>query len=118
MRIAVDVKGTLEGRRKQDILAMIQVFRDAGHEVVIWSNSFSFAVNTVANNKLDLEPMSKRTKWDCEDNPELYMDIAIDDDSSQTYLAARRFVWVHEIPEDAIGFAKTLIGVQNGNNGA
>lgn len=28
-------------------------------------------------------------------------DLAIEDDTSQTYLAAKKFLWVHDIPENA-----------------
>jgi hypothetical protein len=98
MRIAFDVKGTLEGSKSAAVLAMLRVFQEQGHEVVVWSNSFGYVQDVLAKHSLTCYGETKSTKWDRE--PENFYDLAIDDDSSQTYLAANRFIWVRDIPSD------------------
>lgn len=99
MRIAIDVKGTLEGPRKQDLIKLIKAMQAKGHTVLIWSNSYGFAVDAVRDNGLNCDAQSKTTKWDVSDESQ-FVDLSIDDDSSQTWLAAKRFIWVHELPSD------------------
>lgn len=100
MRIAVDVKGTLEGSMRAQIVRMMMFLQDQGHEVVVWSNSYSFAVEAVmklAETPLEqIDAISKQATWDTEER----FDIAIEDDRSQTWLAAKNFIWVDEIPID------------------
>jgi hypothetical protein len=45
-------------------------------------------------------------KWGVEHDQSLYMDIAIEDDSSQTWLAAKRFIWVSDLPESLTDIIK------------
>jgi threonine dehydrogenase-like Zn-dependent dehydrogenase len=97
MRIAFDVKGTLEGPKKNILLVVFAELQKRGHECVVWSNSYGYAVDAVRDNDLNAEAMSKTTKWDVDDDQAKFVDVAIDDDSSQTWLAAKRFIWVHEI---------------------
>ena len=99
MRIAIDVKGTLEGPRKQDLIKLIKAMQAKGHTVLVWSNLYSYAVDAVRDNALNCTPQSKTTKWDVSDESQ-FVDLAIDDDSSQTWLAAKRFIWVHQLPDD------------------
>lgn len=107
MRIAIDVKGTLEGPRKQDLIRLINAMQAKGHTVLIWSNLYSYAVDAVRDNKLDCVAQSKTTKWDVSDESQ-FVDLAIDDDSSQTWLAAKRFIWVHQLPDDIETLIKEL----------
>jgi len=97
MRIAFDVKGTLEGPKKNILLSAFVKLQEMGHECVVWSNSYGYAVDAVRDNNLDAEPMSKTMKMDLDHDETKFFDVAIDDDSSQTWLAAKRFIWVHEI---------------------
>lgn len=101
MKIAVDVKGTLEGYKKPQILRMIELFQKAGHTVVVWSNLYSYAVDAVRDNNLqNIESTSKSGKGDYgfEGDESKFYDLAIEDDHSQTWLAAKRFIFVDEIP--------------------
>lgn len=98
MRIAFDVKGTIEGPKKQQVLHMFKAFQEAGHEVVVWSNSIFYAQSAVENNDLKVEYMDKRMKGDYDFDESLFFDIAIEDDRSQTWLAAKKFLFVDEIP--------------------
>lgn len=99
MRIAFDVKGTIEGPKKKYVLMLLKNLQSKGHHITVWSNLYSYAVDAVKDNHLDCEFDSKRTTGDCADDASRLMDLAIDDDSSQTWLASKRFIWVHDIPE-------------------
>lgn len=108
MRIAFDVKGTIEGPKKKFIIMMLTELQRRGHEVVVWSNSYTYAKDAVIDNHLECVAMDKLTLWDAKDfNKSLY-DLAIDDDSSQTWLAAKRFIWVYDIPEAGGGIMKLV----------
>lgn len=100
MRIAVDVLGTIEGPKRRQVLQIIHALQDLGHEVVIWSSEFSLAVNAVQKYDLECEYRSKHAKFESEPN-EMF-DYAIEDDRRQTYLAARKFIWVDELPDSLI----------------
>ena len=102
MKIACDVKGTLEGYKKKQVLRLLDLFSRAGYEVTIWSNLSIYAFDAVKNNNLKAEVDSKRMKSDYPyDNDETkFFNYAIEDDRSQTWLAAKNFIWVDEIPED------------------
>lgn len=100
MKIASDVKGTIEGSKKKQVLKMLDLFSRAGHQITVWSNLYSYAVDAVKDNNLKADAMSKRSKSDVDYEEEKYFDIAIEDDGRQTYLAAKRFVWVNDIPDD------------------
>lgn len=105
MRLAVDVKGTLTGHKRDLIVRMMMFLKDKGWEVVVWSNSYGYAVDAVkglAETPLEgIEPEDKKAKFETDSR----FDIAIEDDRSQEYLAAEHFIWVDEIPEDTpIGF--------------
>lgn len=99
MRIAFDVKGTIEGPKKKFVLGLLKYLQDQGHEVIVWSNSYGYAVDAIKDNALNCVPQSKTTTWDCDGDPERFVDLCIDDDSSQTWLASKRFIWVHDLPE-------------------
>ena len=107
MKVAVDVKGTLEGPKREQILRLMMFFQDQGYEVVVWSNFYSFAddaVKDLAETSLkDIIAECKKAKWETEEQ----YDIAIEDDRSQTWLAVKNFIWVDEIPLDTpIAFVK------------
>lgn len=99
MRIAFDVKGTIEGPKKTFVLALLELLQKNGHEVVVWSNSYGFAVDAVKDNGLSCKASPKRTSWDEDGKVENFFDLAIDDDNQQTWLASKRFIWVHDLPD-------------------
>lgn len=108
MRIAFDVKGTIEGPKKKFVLGLLQYLHGMGHEVIVWSNSYEFAKDAVRDNGLiNVKFQSKETVMDLDEESSHMMDLAIDDDRSQTWLASRRFIWVHDLPE-ATGGIKEL----------
>jgi hypothetical protein len=98
MKIAVDVKGTIEGPKQKQILTMIQALQQRGHEVVVWSNLYQFATDAVRKHNLSCQAMEKLTLMDVVNDGMGPMDLAIDDDSSQNWLASKRFLWVHQLP--------------------
>lgn len=113
MKIACDVKGTLEGYKKQQVLRLLELFSKAGYDIYIWSNLYSYAVDARRNNNLDAEVRDKMTKGDLNFDESKYFNYAIEDDRSQNYLPAKNFIWVDEIPEDMAAvdlFFKELIG--------
>jgi hypothetical protein len=97
MKIAFDVKGTLDSPKKNILVSLINWLQKNGHECVVWSNSYMYAVECVKNNDLKCETMSKATKGDFRQYDKDEFDWAIEDDRSQTWLAAKNFLWVDEI---------------------
>ena len=95
MRVAFDVKGTLAGPEK--IERFFRWFQSKGCEMVIWSNCFSYAVEMQEKLKTDSRVMTKVGTFDCDEYD--YMDIAVEDDPSQTWLAAKKIILVDEVPE-------------------
>jgi hypothetical protein len=115
MKIACDVKGTLEGPKKKQVLKILDLFARAGYEVTIWSNSFGYAVDAVRDNNLRAQTMTKKSKSDMENDDQPLFNFAIEDDKQQWYLGATRIVYVDEIPEDLVAvelFVKELLDGQ------
>lgn len=104
MKLACDVKGTLEGSKKKQVLKLLDLFSKAGYEITIWSNLYSYAIDAVKDNNLKADSMGKKSKGDYpyEYDESTYFNFAIEDDRQQEYLAAKKFIWVDEIPEDLV----------------
>lgn len=100
MKLACDVKGTLEGPKKKQVLKLLDLFSKAGYEITVWSNLYSYAVDAVSDNNLRAEAMGKKMKMDLDYDESAYFNFAIEDDRRQEYLAAKQFIWVDEIPDD------------------
>src|SRR4051812_31226905 len=94
MKIAIDVKGTLEGPKQDIIRAVAKQLHDEGHEITIWSSMFSFASDCKNNLKVPYNCDLKRFHSEVE--PEDWYDLAIDDDTQQTFLPAKRIIYVNE----------------------
>jgi hypothetical protein len=94
MKIAFDVQGTLEGPKGEQVLYIFNLLKQQGHELFVWTNGMIFP-NELKNDAIFI---TKIAKIDC-DNEEMFMDLAIEDDRYQTYLAAKAFMFVDEIPE-------------------
>jgi hypothetical protein len=112
MKIACDVKGTLEGSKKKQVLRILELFAKAGYEITVWSNMYSYAVDAVRDNNLKADANSKRMKMDLDYEEDKYFNFAIEDDRQQEYLAAKHFIWVDEIPNDLAAidlFVKELL---------
>lgn len=100
MKIAVDVLGTLNGRKNTFIMAMIRLLYDAGHSITVWSSEYSLAQNAAMGLRargIQCDAMSKKCAFDTEE--EHFFDYAFEDDRLQSYLATKKFIWVDEIPE-------------------
>ncbi len=99
MKIACDVKGTLEGPMKKQVLRILELFAKTGYEIIVWSNSYGYAVDAVRDNNLKATAESKSDKWNREE--ENFYAFAIEDDVQQgQWLAAKKFIYVKDIPED------------------
>lgn len=113
MKIAFDVIGTLEGGLKPwKMRHLVYLLAKAGHEVYIWSSLPSAAyrlAQTMEKVGVTCTPMSKYSEYEAKEDGRPIMDIAFDDDRSQTYLATKRFIYVYEVPDDIEAFAKTLL---------
>jgi hypothetical protein len=96
MKIAFDVKGTIEGPKQKEVLELFSRLWTAGHEMFVWSNLESYAVDAVEKYNLPATAIRKYSSTDAEDRG--FMDIAIEDDPSQTWLGAKQIVFVHELP--------------------
>ena len=107
MKVAFDVKGTIDGHKQDLVLKLFKGLQNKGHECVVWSNLYSYAVDAIRDHKLtNTEAMSKMSRFDLRDREMEPMDIAIEDDRSQTWLGAKRFIFVDELNEDLV---KTLL---------
>ena len=110
MKIAFDVKGTLHGPHEVRVKRLFNAFKELGCEMYVWSSVGSWAYNAVTELELEAIPLLKYSKSDALEQDDIIMDIAIDDDSLSTYLATKKLILVHTIPDDVEGFAKQLIG--------
>jgi len=67
-----------------------------GHECVIWSSEYSMTIEIKEHYGLtNCKCMSKCSKYEMEEQD--YFDVAVEDQRSQTYLAARNFAFVDEL---------------------
>lgn len=101
MKVAVDVKGTLEGPRRKQIVEIIKFLLRRGNQVTIWSNGLGRQGAEGLEKEYGIK-LSYEDKFSKRDASELgvdFFDLAIEDDISQTYLAAKKFLFVHNIPE-------------------
>lgn len=97
MKIAFDVKGTIDGPKGDVILEAFKKLQELGHTCVVWSNLYSYATDAIAKHGLNAEAHDKRMKMDLEYDESRYFDVAIEDDRRQEYLAANRFIFVDDI---------------------
>jgi hypothetical protein len=96
MRIAFDVMGTIEGPKQKQVLELFSRLWTAGHEMFVWSNLESYAVDAIKKHNLPATSMRKYSSTDAEERG--FMDLAIEDDPSQTWLGAKQIVLVSELP--------------------
>lgn len=100
MKVAFDVKGTIEGYNKETVLRLFKGLQAKGHKCVVWSNLYSYAVDAIKDNGLtNTEAMDKMSKFDLRDRDMDPMDLAIEDDRSQTWLGAKRIIFVDELDD-------------------
>lgn len=107
MRIAFDVKGTLDGYKKTSVRRVLKLFYDKGHDIIIWSNSYGYAKEmseSLIPYGLTTNAAAKYSMNDAKQENKPIMDAAIEDDMSQKWLAANKIVWVHDIPDTAEEF--------------
>lgn len=97
MKIAFDVKGTLYGNNEKNIRRLYDAFARAGHTMFVWSNSYNYATATVDDLKLGASPRMKHGTFDRVTD---FMDICVEDDRTQTWLASTKIVFVDEIKDD------------------
>jgi hypothetical protein len=113
MKVAFDVKGTLKGLDETKVWKLFHILEARGCEIVIWSNMITFAHDVVREKQLNNDFIGKKDKYDLEEDE--WFDVAVEDDRSQDYLAAKRFVFVGDIPEDddaIYKLANDLLGEQ------
>lgn len=98
MRIAFDVKGTIEGPKGAVILEAFRKLQGLGHVCAVWSNLYSYATDAIKKHGLEAEAMSKKMMLDYDSESEAF-DVAIEDDRSQTWLGAKTLIFVDEITD-------------------
>ena len=101
MKIAFDCLGTLTGSHGPALAEAIVKLQSLGHECVIWSSLYSYTIDMKNKYALECETMSKRSKHEMADYEMDLFDIAVDDDRGQTYLGAKKFVYVDEITKNS-----------------
>jgi CspA family cold shock protein len=97
MKIAFDVKGTIEGPKQKEVLELFWRLQREGHEMFVWSNLFSYAAQAVIDHKLPATALLKNGISDYPESAYGLMDVAIEDDRSQTWLGANKIVFVDEL---------------------
>lgn len=105
MKIAFDVKGTLLGPKQKYVLMLLEELQGRGHEITIWSNAFPYTLDAVKVH--DLKNVTTQSKYAKSELTNLF-DYAIEDDTNQTWLAAKKFIWVHDIPGARGGINKLV----------
>lgn len=109
MRVAFDVNGTLFGPKQTSLLAILEYYRQRGHEIVVWSNSYTYVTQAIES--LNLRPCLSMIKQYTYGTPELphAVDLAFEDDAGQDNLDTHSWVLVADVPDDveeAIKLAK------------
>ena len=109
MKIAFDVKGTLDGYNEEKVRRLFKWFQDQGHEVHIWSNSFSYAHEMAVklNHPLKLVH-DKYSFYDAKEMDKTVFDFCVEDDTNQWYLASKKFIWVHNVPENPDSYNRMM----------
>lgn len=99
MKIAFDVKGTLDGPRGFQVRKLLYDLHQAGHQIFIWSNSIDYAVEEKKKHDLEgIHALIKFAKSDVDlDNKDRMMDLCIEDDRRQDYLGAYKILYVHQL---------------------
>lgn len=97
MKIAFDVKGTLYGQNETNVRRLYEAFKKRGHTMFVWSNSLGYAADAVRTLNLDVEYMLKFLPSERDYDVNQYMDVCVEDDRSQKYLASNKFVFVDEL---------------------
>jgi hypothetical protein len=110
MKIAIDVKGTLEGPKGEIIAEAAAVLKERGHEITVWSSLLSYAYEWVKGAGEFYEISGKKWRRDVE--PEEFYDVAIEDDENLgEILAANKVIYVHEFNS-----VNELLGLITGEN--
>lgn len=95
MKIAFDCQGTLMDETK--VRDFFQWCVSKGFDVYIWSSSFGYAKNTAEALGHPMEKtITKISKFDVDMDESVYMDICVDD-CYPKFLAAKKFIRVHEL---------------------
>lgn len=103
MKVAFDVKGTIDGHKQDLVLKLFHGLQKKGHQCVVWSNLYSYAVDAVKEHGLtNTKTMSKMSRFELKEQEMDQMDLAIEDDRSQTWLGAKRFIFVDELDEETV----------------
>ena len=116
LSVVFDIRGTLVGRNEEAVRWLFDWFKARGHRITIWSNGGTSTLlqkykDIQFSNKFNYSHGKELISWG--NDPETCVfDVAIDDDMDQTYLSAKSFIWVHEIPSDLFGFMMWSNGLE------
>lgn len=103
MRVAFDVKGTINGPKQDLVLKLLKGFQAQGHECVVWSSLYSYATEAVEKHSLNCEAMTKYTTFDARNQSLPAFDLAIDDEHmGSVFLASEKFLFVDELTEESV----------------
>lgn len=104
MRVAFDVKGTIEGPKQDLVLKLFRGLQKQGHTCVVWSNMWTYAKEAIKTHNLtNTEADTKKSVSDLMNWGIPLFDLAIEDDREQgTYLGASEFIYVDELTEELI----------------
>lgn len=106
-RVVFDCQGSLNGPPK--VKQLYFAFNILGAHITIWSGVYGIATRTAASTRPAANDVLEK---DFTGEKGYKFDIAIDDDTTQTFPGVKRMVYVDEIPENAeeiLEFAKKLI---------
>lgn len=103
LRVAFDVKGTIEGPHKDLVLRLFKGLQEKGHNCYVWSNLYSYALDAIRDNNLEnTVAMAKKSKGDLLGDGNELFDVCIEDDRRQTYLGAKRIIFVDELNDEVV----------------
>jgi hypothetical protein len=111
MKIAFDCMGTLNGSKEKYVLMLLLELQKRGHSITVWSNGPSYPEAAVKRH--GIKNADTGYKYGKGDYDRESFDFAVEDDTGQTWLAAKNFIWVHDIPETTAGIMALVQIMEN-----
>lgn len=102
MKVACDIRGTLRGHYRENVLLLLNFLRAAGAEIVVWTNGMTLdARKEIESLPFPALPSTKYSAREAQEMDLTIFDVMIDDDPTSTYLAGKELILACDIPNTA-----------------